>query len=109
MNSMKMQKKKDMTLKGELLRLVGAPGCSWRRAEKSSKRDEEAEPKQKQRPFVAVSGSESKVDAVKYNIAYWNLECQVHGKREVVKQEMARVSNDIPENQRTKTYQKGQI
>ena len=82
MNSMKMQKKKDMTLKGELLRLVGAPGCSWRRAEKSSKRDEEAEPKQKQRPFVAVSGSESKVDAVKYNIAYWNLECQVHESRQ---------------------------
>ena len=59
MNSMKRQK--DMTLKDELLRLVGAQyitGAEWRN---SSRRSEEAEPKRKQYPVVDVSGGETKV------------------------------------------------
>ena len=50
-----------MTLKDELPRSVGAqyaPGEKWRN---SSRRNEEAEPKQKQHPVVDVSGGKSKV------------------------------------------------
>ena len=59
MNSMKKQK--DMTLKDELPRLVGAQyatGDEWRN---SSRKSEEAEPKRKQLPVVGVSGGKSKV------------------------------------------------
>ena len=59
MNSMKRQK--DMTLKDELPRSVGvryAIGEEWRN---SSRRNEEAEPKQKQCPVADVTGDESKV------------------------------------------------
>ena len=62
MNSMKRQNKtKDMTLKDELPRSVGvryAIGEEWRN---SSRRNEEAEPKQKQCPVADVTGDESKV------------------------------------------------
>ena len=57
MNSMKRQN--DMTLKDELSRSVGmqyATGEEWRN---SSRRNEEAEPKQKQCPVVDVTGGES--------------------------------------------------
>ena len=59
MNSMKRQK--DMTLKDELPRLIGAqyaPGNQWRN---NSKKNEEMEPKQKQHPVVDVTGDGSKV------------------------------------------------
>ena len=59
MNSMKRQK--DRTLKDELLRLIGAKyatGDQWRN---SSRKNEEMEPKQKQHPFVDVTGDGSKV------------------------------------------------
>ena len=59
MNSMKRQK--DMTLKDELPRLVGAQyviGEEWRN---NSRQNEEMEPKKKQQPVVDVSGGESKV------------------------------------------------
>ena len=59
MNSMKRQK--DRTLKGELLRLVGAQyaiGEQWRN---NSRNNEETEPKQKQHPVVDVIGDRSKV------------------------------------------------
>ena len=59
MNSMKRQK--DMTQKDELPRLVGAQcaiGEEWRN---SSRRNEDAEPKQKQSPAVDVAGDRSKV------------------------------------------------
>ena len=51
-NSMKGQK--DRTLKGELLRSVGAhyaTGGQWR---SSSRKNEEMEPKQKQHPVVGI-------------------------------------------------------
>ena len=59
MNSMKGQK--DMTLKDEVPRLVGAQyatGDQWRN---NSRKNEEMEPKQKQHPVVDVTGDESKV------------------------------------------------
>ena len=59
MNDMKRQK--DMTLKDELPRSVGAQhatGGEWRN---SSRRNEEAEPKWKQCPVVDVSGGESEI------------------------------------------------
>ena len=67
MNSMKRQT--DMTLKDELLRSVGAQYANWRRAEKSSRKNEEAKPKQKQHPVVDVTVIEVKSDAVKSSTA----------------------------------------
>ena len=95
MNSMKRQK--DMTLKDELPRSVGtqcATAGVWRN---SSRRNEEAEPKQKQCPVVNVTGDGSKVQCHKelYCIATWNVRSVNQGKLEMVKQEMAKVSIDI--------------
>ena len=59
MNSMKRQK--DMTLKDELSRSVGAQyatGDQWRN---NSRKNEEMTPKQKQHPAVDVTGDRSKV------------------------------------------------
>ena len=59
MNSMK--KGKDMTLKDELPRSVGAQyttGDQWRN---NSRKNEEVEPKKKQHPVVDVTGDRSKV------------------------------------------------
>ena len=97
MNSMKRQN--DMTLKDEFPRSVGtqyATGEEWRN---SSRRNEEAEPKQKQCSVVDVSGGESKVQSCKeqYCIATWNFRSMNQGKLEVVKQEMARMNIDILE------------
>ena len=58
MNSMKRQK--DMTLKDELPRLVGAQyaiGEQWRN---NSRKNEGMEPKQKQHPVVDVTGDRAK-------------------------------------------------
>ena len=57
MNRLKRQK--DRTLKDELPRLVGvkyATGEEWRN---NSRKNEEAEPKQKQHPAVDVTGNGS--------------------------------------------------
>ena len=60
-NPMKsMKRQKDRTLKNELPRLIGAQyatGDQWR----SSRKNEETEPKQKQHPVVDVTGDGSKV------------------------------------------------
>ena len=59
MNSMKREK--DMTLKDELLRLVGAQyatGEGWRN---DSRKNEETEPKRNQQPAVDVTGDGSQV------------------------------------------------
>ena len=50
-----------MTLKDEPCRLVGAQYATGEEQRNSSRRNEEAEPKQKQLPVVDVSGGESKV------------------------------------------------
>ena len=97
MNSMKRQK--DRTLKDKLpiFRLVGAQyatGDQWRN---NSRKNEEMEPKQKQNPFVDVTGDRSKVLCCKeqYCIETWNVRSMNQGKLDVVKQEMARMSIDI--------------
>ena len=59
MNSMKRQK--DMILKDELPRSVGAQYATGEELRKSSRRNEESEPKQKQCPVVDVSDGENKV------------------------------------------------
>ena len=63
----------------------------------SSKKKEEAKPKQKQPLVVDVSGGESKVRWPKeqYCIGTWKVGSINQGKLNVVKQEMARVKTDI--------------
>ena len=56
-----MKRQKDMTLKDELPRSVGAPYATGEEQRNSSRRTEEAEPKWKQSPVVDMSGVESKV------------------------------------------------
>ena len=63
MNSMK--RKKDMTLKDELPRLVGAQYATREERRNTSRRNEEAESKWKQGPVVDVSGGESKAQFYK--------------------------------------------
>ena len=64
MNSMKRQK--DMTLKDDPPpRLVGAQYATGEEWKNSSRRNEEAEPKRKQCPFVDVTGGGSKVSCGK--------------------------------------------
>ena len=59
MNSMKRQK--DRTLKDELPRSIGAQFATGDQWENNSRKNEETEPKQKQHPFVNVTGDRSKV------------------------------------------------
>ena len=59
MNSMKRQK--DLTLKDELPRSVGTQYATAEEQRKNFRRNEQAEPKQKQHPVVDVSGGGSKV------------------------------------------------
>ena len=67
MNSVKRQK--DMTLKDELPRLVGAQYATGEEQRSSSRRNEEAEPKWKQSTVVDGLVVKIKSDAVKNNIA----------------------------------------
>ena len=95
MNGMKRQK--DRTLKDELLRSVGAQystGDQWRNY---PRKNEETEPKRKQRPVVDVSGDGSKVQCCKEKccIRTWNVRSMNQGKLEMEKQGMARVNTDI--------------
>ena len=95
MNSIKRQK--DRTLKDELPRSVGAQydtGDQWRN---SSRKNEEMEPKQKQHPFVDMTGDEHKVWCYKeqYYIGTCNVNSMNQSKLEVIKQVMARVNIDV--------------
>ena len=76
---------------------------------KSSRRNEEAEPKQKQHPVVDVSGGGSKVRCCKEQccIGTWNVRSMNQGQLEVVKQQMARVSINILGISELKMDQKG--
>ena len=92
-----MKRQKDMTLKDELLRSVGAQyatGDQWRN---NSRKNEDTEPKQKQHSVVVVTGEGSKVQCCKeqYCIGTWNIRSMNQGKLEVVKQETARVNINI--------------
>ena len=59
MNSMKIQK--DMTLKDELPRLVGAQYATRDQWRNNFRKNEGIEPKKKQYPVVDVTGDRSKV------------------------------------------------
>ena len=87
MNSMKRQK--DMTVKDELPRFVGAQYATGEEWKNNSRKDEEMEPKKKQCPVVDVTGDGSKIQCCKeqHCIGTWNV-------RSMVKQEMARVNID---------------
>ena len=56
-----MKRQKDMTLKDELLRLIGAQYVTGDQWTNNSRKNEEMEPKQKQHPIVDVTGDGSKV------------------------------------------------
>ena len=56
-----MKKQKDMTVKDELPRSVGAQYATGEECRNNSRKDEEMEPKQKQHPVVDVSFDGSKV------------------------------------------------
>ena len=81
-----------MTLKDGLPRLVGATGEEWR---SNSRKSEEMEPKQKQHPVVDVTGDDVQCYKEQYCIGMWNVRSMNQGKLKVIKQEMARVNNDI--------------
>ena len=95
MNRMKRQK--DMTLKNELPRSVGAQYATGEEWRNNSRKNEKMEQKQKHHPVVDVTGDGSKVQCHKelYCIATWNVRSMNQGKLEVVKQEMARVNVNI--------------
>ena len=100
-----------MTLKDELPRSVGiqyVTGEEWRN---SSRRNEVAEPKQKQCPVVDMSGGEIKIQCCKeqYYMGTWNVRSMNQAKLDVVKQEMARVNIDILEISELKWTQMGKF
>ena len=92
-----MKRQKDMRLKDELPRLVGAQyatGEDWRN---NSRKNEEMETKWKQHPVVDVTGDGSKVRCCteKYCIGTWNVRSMNQGKLEVIEQVMARLNINI--------------
>ena len=91
------QRQKDITLKDEFPRSVGAQyvtGDQWRN---NSRKNEEMKPKRKQSPVVDVIGDGSKVQCCKeqYCIGTWNVKSMNQGKLKVVKQEMAGVNINV--------------
>ena len=92
-----MKRQKEMTLKDELSRSVGAQNATGEEWRNNSRKNEGMEPKQKQYPVVDVTGDRSKVRCCKeqYCIGTWNVRSMNQGKLEGVKQEMARVNIDI--------------
>ena len=90
MDSMKRQK--DMTQKDEIPSLVGAQYATGEEWRNSSRRNEEAEPKQKQHPAVDVSGGESKVQCCneQYCKGTWNIRSTNQSKLELVKEDIVK-------------------
>ena len=78
---------KDMTLKDELPRLVGAQYATGEEWRNNSRKNEGIGPKQKQCPVVDVTGDGSKVQCCKeqYCIETLNVRSMNQGKLEVVK------------------------
>ena len=95
MSSMKRQK--DMTLNVPRPRLGRVQYATERDQRNSSRRNKEAESKQKQCPVEDMSGGKSKVHCCKeqYCTGTWNVRSMNQGKFEVIKQEMSRVNIDI--------------
>ena len=71
-----------------------ATGEEWRN---NSRKNEETEPKRKQRPVVDVPRDKSKVRFCKekWSTEVWNVRSMNQGKLEMVIQEMTRVNIDI--------------
>ena len=91
-NPMKSKKRqKDMTLKDEFPRSIGAQYATGEEWRNNSRKNEETEPKQKQCPVVDVTGDGSKFRCCKqqYCIGTWNVRSMNQDKFEVFKQEMA--------------------
>ena len=90
-----------MILKDKLPRLLGAQYATGEEQRNSSRRNEEAEPKWKQRSAVDVSGDESKIQCCKeqYCIGTWSARSMNQGKLDVVKQEMAKSKHQHLRNQ----------
>ena len=64
-----MQREKDMKLKDELPRLLGAQYATGEEWRNSSRKNEGAEAKWKQRPVVDITGDGRKSYALKNNMA----------------------------------------
>ena len=96
-NGKPLSMKKDTTLKDELPRLVGAQYVTGEEWGNYSRKNEETEPKQKQRPVVNVTSDKSKVQCCKeqYCIGTWNVRSTNEGKLEANNQEMVRVNVNI--------------
>ena len=75
----------------------GGPNILLEISREITRKNEGMKPKQKQYPVVDVTGDRSKVRCCKeqYCIGTWNVRSMNQGKLEVVKQEMARVNDDI--------------
>ena len=88
-----------MTLGDELPRPVGVQYTTREEWRNSSRKNEEAKPKQKRCPVADMSGGEIKVQCCKeqYYMGTWNVRSMNQAKLDVVKQEMARVNIDILE------------
>ena len=84
-------------LKDKLPRSVGAQNAAGEEWRNNSRKNEEIEPKQKQRPVEDVTGDGSKVQFCKeqYCIGTWNVRSIYQLKLEVVKQEMVRMNIDL--------------
>ena len=74
-----------MTVKDELPKAVGAQYATGEEWRNSFRKNEEAEPKQKQYPDVDVSGGENKESCCKeqYGMGTWNVRPMKQGKLEV--------------------------
>ena len=86
-----------MTVKDELPRSVRVQSATGEEQRNNSTKNEEMEPKRRQRPGVAVTGDGSKVRCCKeqYCIGTWNVRSTNQVRLKEVKQEMARVNIDI--------------
>ena len=108
-NSVKRQK--DMTLKDELPRSVGAQCATGEQWRNSSRKNEELKSKQKQHPVVDMTGDGSKVWCCKeqYCIGTWKVRSMNQGKLEVVKQKMVKSEHQHFRNQWTEMDWNGWI
>ena len=98
-----MKRQKDMTLKYELPRSVGAEYATREEQRNNSRWNEEDKPKLKQHPVVDVSIKKE------YCIKTWKVRSVNQGKLEVIKQEMTRVNSNSLGFSEVKMDQNGRI
>ena len=84
-----------MTLKEEPPRLVGVQYATGEEERNNTRKDEEAEPKQKQLPIVDRSGGKVWCCKEQYCIETWNVKSMNQDNLEVIKQKMVWVNIDI--------------